>query len=108
MLASGSPSEVRSILADSPFTLHIRSSAPKRLASLLINCCDIESVQFQPDDSFLIATRTASEVFRQLPAISSEEGIQITEVSSTDDSLKTLFSTLMKMHRGEMNQGVSS
>lgn len=108
LLASGSPDEVRTILADSPYTLNIRSSAPKQLAGLLIASCDIESVTFGNDNSFLISTRSASQVFHQLPLIVAEHGIAVSEMSSTDDSLKTLFSTLMKIHRGEMNHGVAS
>jgi ABC-2 type transport system ATP-binding protein len=109
LLASGSPEEVRSILADSPYTLNIRSSAPQRLASLLIESCDIESVRFGTgDDSFLISTRSASEVYNVLPTILAENEISVFEMSSTDDSLSTLFTTLMKIHRGEMNRGVSS
>ena len=108
LLASGSPQEVRTILADSPYTLNIRSSAPKQLASLLIECCDIESISFSKDDSFLISTKSASQVFNRLPALLAEHDISVSEMSSTDDSLKTLFSTLMKIHRGEMNRGVAS
>ena len=108
LLASGSPEEVHSILADSPYTLKIRSSDSKRLANLMIESCDIESVRFDEDDSFLISTRSASQVFDQLPAMLAEHQISVTEMSSTDDSLKTLFSTLMKIHRGEMNRGVAS
>lgn len=108
LLASGSPDEVRTILADSPFTLTIRSSNPKRLATILIEQCDIDSVEFQDAESFLIATRTASQVFDRLPKLALEHGIRIEEVSSTDDSLKTLFSTLMRIHRGEMSQGVGA
>ena len=108
LLASGTPEEVRTILADSPYTLNIRSSAPKRLASLLIESCDIESVSFTSEDSFLISTRSASQVFNQLPSMLADHQISVTEMSSTDDSLKTLFSTLMKIHRGEMNHGVAS
>jgi len=107
LLASGSPEEVRSILADSPYTLNIRSSAPKKLASLLVENFGIESIRFTGRDSFLVSTRTASEVFNRLPQMLDEHQISVFEMSSTDDSLKTLFSTLMKMHRGEMNQGVS-
>ncbi len=75
LLASGSPEEVRTILADSPYTLNIRSSSPKQLAGLLIASCDIESVTFGNDDSFLISTRSASQVFNQLPLIVAEHGI---------------------------------
>lgn len=108
LLASGPPEEVRSILADSPYTLTIRSSAPKQLAGLMIECCEVESISFTGEDSFLISTRTASQVFNQLPDMLAKHQISVFEMSSTDDSLKTLFSTLMKIHRGEMNQGIAS
>ncbi|MFK7765760.1 MAG: ABC transporter ATP-binding protein [Mariniblastus sp.] len=108
LLASGSPAEVHSILADSPDTLNIRSSAPKQLAKLLIESCDVESIQFGGEDSFLISTPSAAQVFEQLPDLLIEHQISVSEVSSTDDSLKALFSTLMKIHRGEMNRGISS
>ena len=111
LLASGSPQEVRSILADSPYTLTIRTSEPnhaKQLASLMAQQFDIESIEFSTDDCFVVSTRTASVVFDRLPALLKENQISITEMSSQDDSLKTLFSTLMKMHRGEMKRGLSS
>lgn len=108
LLASGTPQEVREILADSPFELTIRSSAAKRLASLLIETCDIESIRFADDDTFLVSTRSASQVFNRLPSLLTEHQITVSEMSSMDDSLKTLFSTLMKMHRGEMNREVAS
>ena len=108
LLASGSPEEVRSILADSPYTLTICCSDPVRLSSLLIQACDTESVEFLSKDTFTISTRAASQVFHQLPQILQQNGITVSEMSSTDDSLKSLFSTLMKMHRGEMNRGVGN
>ena len=111
LLASGSPQEVRSILADSPYTLTLRTSEPnqaKQLASLMVQQFDIESIEFKTDDCFIVSTRTASEVFDRLPELLEENQISVSEMSSQDDSLQTLFSTLMKMHRGEMNRGVSS
>lgn len=111
LLASGSPQEVRSILADTPYTLTIRTSQKKdvkRLASLMVERFDIESINFNSDDCFVVSTRTASKVFSTLPELLNEHQISVSEMSSEDDSLKALFSTLMKMHRGEMNRGVSS
>jgi ABC-2 type transport system ATP-binding protein len=108
LLASGSPAEVREILADSPFTLNIRTSCPRRLASLLIEKCNIDSVQFEDETRFQITTRSAGEVYRQLPELLQEHDISVDEICSSDDSLKTLFSTLMKMHRGEWNRGSAS
>ncbi len=37
-------------------------------------------------------------------AVSGE--VEVSEVLSTDDSLKTLFSTLMRIHRGELKHQV--
>jgi ABC-2 type transport system ATP-binding protein len=108
LLASGSPTEVREILADTPYTLQIQTSNSKQLAGLLIEQCDIESVEFEDNQNFFITTRSASQVFQTLPKLLNEHGITVAEMKSTDDSLKTLFSTLMKIHRGEWNRGVAS
>jgi ABC-2 type transport system ATP-binding protein len=108
LLASGSPEEVREILADSPYTLKIRTPQAQQLASLLIESADIEAVEFSNDEEFLITTRSAASVYQTLPEIVQEHQLSVLEMSSTDDSLKTLFSTLMKIHRGEWNRGVSS
>jgi ABC-2 type transport system ATP-binding protein len=108
LLASGSPTEVREILADTPYTLHIQTSNSKRLAGLLIEKCDVESVQFEDAQNFQITTRSAAQVYQILPQLLQEHGITVSEMKSTDDSLKTLFSTLMKIHRGEWNRGVAS
>jgi ABC-2 type transport system ATP-binding protein len=108
LLASGSPTEVREILADTPYTLQISSSDGKRLVGLLIECCDVESVEFKDENNFFLTTRSAAEVYQKLPDILRENKITVSEMTSTDDSLKSLFSTLMKMHRGELNRGVTS
>lgn len=101
LLASGSPSEVREILADSPYTLHFRSIDPKYLAKLLIDQFEIDTIAFPSPGELTIETRSVAEIYRQLPSLISDRVSLIQEVSSSDDSLKTLFSTLMKIHRGE-------
>ena len=78
------------------------------VASLMIERFEIESYNFRSSDSFVISTRSAPKVFNELPKLLQEHQITVSQMSSEDDSLKTLFSTLMKMHRGEMNRGVSS
>jgi len=108
LLASGSPQEVRSILADTPYKMTIRTSQAKKLASLMAEQFEIESVKFSADDCFVISTRSAKKIFSQLPELLKEHQISVSEMSSEDDSLKMLFSTLMKMHRGQMKRGVSS
>lgn len=105
LMASGSPEEVRKILANSPNTLVIRSSDSKKLASLLSSHCPLASIQFRSTEEIVVETLSASEVCEKLTAIVNEHGISIHEVTSTDESLKALFSTLMRIHRGEIQKG---
>jgi len=106
LLASGSPEEVRTILADSPNTLRIRCSDPAKLAKLLIDRCPIDSVEFADDkETVSVTTRSTGKVHSQLPSLLSEYDISIKHMISQDDSLKTLFSTLMQIHRGETRRG---
>ena len=105
LLASGSPAEVRNILADTPYELTMRTSTPKQLATLLIEHCEIESLKFTSKTEILLSTRSAPQLFKVIPEIIHQHQISITAIRSTDDSLNTLFSMLMKLHRGEIMQG---
>ena len=107
LMASGSPAEMRRILADSPNTLTIRTSDPNRLAAYLTKDAAIKNLKFVGDDMVEIETLSASSVLQQLPAAAAEARIEIMEVVSSDESLKALFSTLMKIHRGEIETRVS-
>ena len=106
LLASGSPSEVRSILADSPNTLSITSDNPTQLAKLIVEHCPVDTISFADDEKTIyVTTRSTGQVHSKLPAILADSGINVTEMISQDDSLKTLFTTLMQIHRGETRKG---
>jgi ABC-2 type transport system ATP-binding protein len=103
LLASGSPDEVRRILADSPNRVTVRCSNPRRLAGLLVNSEHVDSVRLLDSrQSVEITARSASPIFLQLPDLTRAEGIQVQEIQSAEESLKELFTTLMKHHRGEV------
>ncbi len=107
LLASGTPDEVHSILADSPRRLKIRSSNAKMLANELVNQCPVESLSFDEDgETLFVTTRSAGQMQSQLAHILSEKNITVQEMTSQDDSLKTLFTTLMQIHRGESRRGM--
>lgn len=106
LMASGSPQEVRNILADSPNTLIIRTSDQKKLASLITNSCSVESIEFRSTDMLVIETQSAGSIHRELPKLLADNvGLKVFEITSTDESLKALFATLMKIHRGEIQKG---
>ncbi len=105
LMASGSPEEVRQILANSPNTLVIRSPEIQTVVSLLSAECSLASVKFRSANEVEVETESAAEVCRMLGQIVNDNDLLIEEVTSTDESLKALFATLMRIHRGEMRKG---
>ena len=103
LLASGSPEEVRRSLADSPNRVTVRCSDPRKLAGLLASSEYVDSLRILDSQQALeITARSASPVFKQLPELTHSAGIKVTEIHAAEESLKELFTTLMKQHRGEV------
>jgi ABC-2 type transport system ATP-binding protein len=111
LLASGSPEDVRAILADTPNTIYIRTPDARKLASILVtsevvDAADVSANSRGSSDCVIVNTRSTSQLCELLPSLVSNSGIRILEVQSADESLKHLFSTLMKIHRGESRGGI--
>ena len=111
LLASGSPQDVRAILSDTPNTIMMRTDRPRDLLSSLVKLPTVESVRLieagkNEEASVEVETRSTANLLGQLPEILKRENIEITEIRSADNSLKHLFTTLMRMHRGETKGGL--
>ncbi len=102
LLASGPPEEIHGLLADVPSQIRIRCDKPARLAERFLGAGLAESVRLDLSESLLlISTRSPVRVFQQMPQWINELGLHVQEMRSADDSLQRLFSSLMRMHRGE-------
>ncbi len=102
LLASGSPEEVREILADAPNVVRIKCTDAKRLSKKLVELSATSSIEFSEDPQQLkVTTASAKQLYETLPEISRELKVSILEMHSADESLKSLFATLLKKHRGE-------
>lgn len=111
LLASGSPADVQAILSDTPNTIMLRTDQPRRLVSFLVQFPFVESVRLNEsaknEAPFVeVDTRSAGSLLEALPDLLKSENICVTEVRSADNSLKHLFTTLMRMHRGETTGGL--
>ena len=103
LLASGSPAQVRSILADCPNSILIRCRQPKQLASLVTQQFEVDTVRIsQADETVEIETRAPLELLENISSFSTQHGLEIREIRSGDESLQQIFSTLMRIHRGEV------
>ncbi|MHB0956455.1 MAG: ABC transporter ATP-binding protein [Pirellulaceae bacterium] len=102
VLASGPPDEIHALLADVPNEIHIRCDRPTVLARQFVESGLIESVRFvDQGQALVVATRSPMMIFEQLPGWLEQLNVRIHEMRSADDSLQRLFSSLMRMHRGE-------
>ena len=91
------------MLADLPNEVVVRVDRPRELAPRL---CEVESVDAVRVDAgrgeVVVSTRHPLALGRRLPAIVTEGGFEVLEVRSGEESLQQLFTTLMRLHRGEL------
>ena len=126
LLAQGSPKEIRDVLASGGEVSELEDSdeelatgpspvRSQRSVEVFIRCNDnyllaqrlmtnsrLRFVQLSEDESELsVGTSQADELLQLLPKIAASENLRFYEFRSADGSLDDLFSSLMKMHRGE-------
>ncbi len=106
LLASGTASEVNELLFDSPSEIEVDCSEPYRLASVLMDRELAVSISVEQKshggDTVRLRTLRAGQLWSQLPDLITRNGFTVTRVRSADDSLQTLFNSLLKIHRGEI------
>jgi ABC-2 type transport system ATP-binding protein len=100
LLASGTAEEVHEMLVDLPNEIRIRCNQPHQLATLLMQHEVTDSLKID-GDLITAATRRPSQLIEGLPQWIADTGIEISEIRSADDSLRELFKSLLKIHRGE-------
>lgn len=82
--------------------IFLRTSDNYRLAQILFDRLRLTSVILSPDEQELtIGTRQGPEVYQQICQVAAQEGLEFYEMRSADSSLDDLFSSLMKIHRGD-------
>jgi ABC-2 type transport system ATP-binding protein len=102
LLASGTPDEVHSLLTDLPNEFVIRGTGLRDLSRRLIDEELVDSVRFEGDDRLTVTTHKPTALTSRLPGWTADGQFQITELTSGDDTLQAMFTTLMRIHRGEL------
>ncbi|MEZ6124860.1 MAG: ABC transporter ATP-binding protein [Planctomycetaceae bacterium] len=106
LLASGTASEVSDLLFDTPSELEIDCLQAPQLAGLLMQQQLATSVRIETRphgcDRLHLQTLRAGTLSMELAAMVTQHGFQVTRIRSTDDSLQSLFNSLLKIHRGEL------
>lgn len=106
VLASGTAEEVHELLFNVPLEIHVRCNdlrgfAAKTLVTGLADSAKIRKTN-SGEEVVVLSTRHASQISAMIPEWMKDEGLRIYEIRTADDSLQSLFNSLMKIHRGEL------
>jgi len=106
VLASGTAEEVHELLFNVPLEIHVRCNdlrgfAAKTLITGLADSAKIRKTN-SGEEVVVLSTRHASQISAMIPEWMKDEGLRIYEIRTADDSLQSLFNSLMKIHRGEL------
>ena len=102
LLASGTPDEVHGLLTNLPNEFEIRGAGLRALSRRMIEEELVDTVRFEGGDRMTVTTHKPAALTARLPDWNGEESIRIVELTSGDDTLQALFTTLMRIHRGEL------
>lgn len=106
LLASGTAEEVHDLLYNVPMEIHIRANEPRQLAGMILQASLADSAKMgrteSGEDLLVVSTRSTTQLASAIPEWVRDSGIRIYELKTADDSLQSLFNSLMKIHRGEL------
>lgn len=100
LLASGTAEEVNALLADVPNRIQIDCNRPRELARRLLDEAMVDAIEFDGTEQLTVSTRQPLSIYNRLPEWAGEDGFEIGELRSGDESLQNLFDSLMRVHRG--------
>jgi len=102
LLASGSSDTIHELLADVPREVTIGSTAAKRLASDLLLADLVDAIRIKNETELTVSSRSVLKLYEFLCAWAISDPGKIHEIRSADESLQEVFSSLLRIHRGEM------
>ena len=96
--APSPPSQPASV----PVQVRLKSNQPTEMAQKLLENRLIDAIEVDESAGWLtVSTTRPTALYEQLPVLS-EQGIDIQEMHSGDDSLQGVFDSLLGIHRGEI------
>jgi ABC-2 type transport system ATP-binding protein len=106
LMASGTADEVHELLFDVPMEVRIRCNDSRRLAAMLLQNEMADTTRIGRTDAgeevLVFSTRHSGRLHGLMTEWIEEDGLRIYEMRTADDSLQSLFNSLMKIHRGEL------
>lgn len=112
LLAVGTASELRTMLADLPQEITIEGPDSRSIAACLANETWIRSIRFSPDSSHIVvAVLEPLRLYRLLNELVQAKRFQLSGIRGETGDLSALFRLLVSRHRGQYSlniQGIAA
>ena len=95
VLAVGSVAEIRDLFADQPLKVRVVCVQLRELASEIIRWSQVHGVEVTGADELSLQITRPESFFRQLAALVTERGYDVTRLETTDVSTEATFSYVM-------------
>jgi len=94
ILAEGALRDVRRQMRDRPYSIRVRVTEPRKLATELIDWAIITGVRIVSADTLMIDTPDPDQVYDRLPETILKHGLVAREIAAADASLEAVFGYL--------------
>ena len=91
LAASGDFRAIRAKLDEQAYRVRVVVDSPRKMASAVMGMEEVDSVSVGEDGSLLVYSRRVAALQVALPRLAKENGVRLTRVEPTDDSLESLF-----------------
>ena len=96
LLAEGHVRQIRDLIDKHPHHIVLVCDEFRKLAGRVLAWEDVEGVRVRHDQkSVMVETRAPDAFYSRLPSLALEDGLEIKEVYSNDDSLESVFKYLV-------------
>ena len=96
LLAEGHVRQIRDLIDKHPHHIVLVCDEFRKLAGRILAWEDVEGVRVRHDQkSIMVETRAPDAFYSRLPSLALEDGLEIKEVYSNDDSLESVFKYLV-------------
>jgi ABC-2 type transport system ATP-binding protein len=99
LVASGSTTAIRDLIADRPRSIRLRTDDGRGLGRELVGAGLVESVRFE-DGAMVVESGDVERLGRELPRLAREVGARLRRVEPVDDDLESVYTYLHERARG--------
>jgi len=96
LLATGTVSEIRSLLDRHPHSVEVACDRPRELAARLVGLPEVESIRVPSPDLLVVQSRTPQALYPAVVRAVEEGGHRVSRMGSPDDDLESVFHYLVR------------